>query len=976
MNSSNLSDRRSENKPGSSDFDPEVIAVCFGDPFPCAGNQPLQLGSAETVHIVEQGCVDVFAAEHGDARFPFGFKHLVRAEPGQLLFGHSTDGALRLIAKGLPNSYVRSASISELLRRYPKCAPHMRCQADIWIQAVAEAVVCDISPRPHADKLLTPGDKTKASGTISAESGIVWIEGHDVPAAYLGIAESASAQPRFSMPVSPGTWVSLLRHGEIHALSSADLPIQELLLERLPEFMRLAMEVESLNRILNNVDDANLQREGSVWRRKDKAVSRSRLFSVFRQSGNETDEVPQTLAAFRVLGRHEGFDVRFPSSLEGQNDLHALLQASRLRVRQVRLRKEDHWWRGDSGAMIAYRKHDGQAVALLRGRFGAYRCVDPLSGESKRASAGVAEELGEYAMRIYRPLPIDRRASASDLLRLAGHNQGRDIVRVILAGAAVGAVSLAPAAALGLLAEILAPSSEPGQLVHLTIALILLAFLAGMLNMIRGTAMMRIEGRASTGIVAAIWDRLLRLRTSFYRRFTAGDLATRALTFLYIRDTFSAVASEAVLSVIFLVPTFILAFAINTELGWVSLILGTLCISLILFMCYLQIDHHRRKLDAFRMLAGHIFQIISGIAKLRVAGAESSAYASWARLYRAQKLAEVGISRINEHLIALAVSFLPLWSTAIFAVALTQYPDNLSVGEFMVVYAASMIFVAATANLCFSAEAVSGIIPAGEQSQEITDALPEAKSQAGAMISLNGEFLLDRVSFRYADSGPLTVENITIRARPGEFIAIVGQSASGKSTIMRLALGLEAPLSGTVYYDGRNLSQLNIESLRHQVGAVMQENALQNGTILDNIIGTDNNLTADDAWRAARQAAVADEIEALPMGMHTQIGGVGSVFSGGQLQRIRIAAALVRRPAVVFLDEATGWLDSKSQTATMEGIEKTSATRIIIAHRISTIRKASRIYVMQTGKVVQEGSFEQLRQQDGLFRSLAERQSL
>ena len=377
-----------------------------------------------------------------------------------------------------------------------------------------------------------------------------------------------------------------------------------------------------------------------------------------------------------------------------------------------------------------------------------------------------------------------------------------------------------------------------------------------------------------------------------------------------------------------------------------------------------------------RRLSGHLYQLVNGVGKLRSAGAEASAYAWWARQYRDQKLAEIRISRLNEHLMAFGFALPALWSAAVLVVATTQDVAQLSLGDFLVIYTASTIFVLSLAGLGASFEVAAAMIPAGEQVREILAEQPETTERHGAAPPLTGEIHFDRVSFRYSDTGPMVLDNVTIRAKPGEFIAVVGESGSGKSTLVRLALGLETPSSGTVYYDGHDLSRLDHDSVRRQIGAVMQENALMPGTVLDNINGVDDRLTLDDAWRAARQAAVDQDITAMPMGMYTPMGESGSTFSGGQCQRIRIAGALVRNPGILLLDEATSWLDTNSQALTMESIEKTSATRIVIAHRISTIRQASRIYVLQAGKVVQEGTFEELAGTAGLFRRFVERQSI
>lgn len=234
--------------------------------------------------------------------------------------------------------------------------------------------------------------------------------------------------------------------------------------------------------------------------------------------------------------------------------------------------------------------------------------------------------------------------------------------------------------------------------------------------------------------------------------------------------------------------------------------------------------------------------------------------------------------------------------------------------------------------------------------------------------------MLDRINFRYTSDGPLVLKDVSIHARPGELIGIVGESGAGKSTLIRLALGLEEPASGAVFYDGRDLAQMDRGAVRRQIGVVTQDGAMLQGTVLSNILGVGGDLTEDDAWRAARLAAVDRDIAAMPMGMHTAVGENAATFSGGQIQRIRIAAALARNPRILLLDEPTSTLDNETQRATMDGIQSSVATRIVIAHKFSTIRDANRIYVIHAGQVAQVGEFEELLAQDGPFRELANRQ--
>jgi ATP-binding cassette subfamily C protein len=563
-----------------------------------------------------------------------------------------------------------------------------------------------------------------------------------------------------------------------------------------------------------------------------------------------------------------------------------------------------------------------------------------------------------------------------DILRLACKSMAADFGRFVLAGLLAGALMLAPAIAVGILADPVLPTESGGMLVQTIIALVAFAVVGVLLQMSQGTAMMRLEARATTRVGAAIWDRALGLPSTFFKGFTAGDLAVRMSAFQVLRDQVSGVVANALLSIVFLLPTLGLLFFYDVTLAWLSVGIALLSLMVACAFGLLQMAPQRRRYAAARRLAGELFQFINGMSKLRSAGAEASAFAAWARGYREQHLAGMQIARLNEHLVAFSAAAPVLVGATLFAVALRQGSDQLAVGDFLVVYAVSMTFYTAVAGLGRSFEAIAAVVPGYEQVKPILAAVPDSRARGTTPANLSGDIHFDHVSFRYTDDGPLIIDDVSIRARPGEFVAIVGESGAGKSTLIRLALGVGEPTGGGVYYDGRDLAHLDRHSLRRQIGVVMQDGALRSGNILDNIIGVGDDLTIDDAWRAARLADVERDIAAMPMEMFTVVGDSSATFSGGQIQRIRIAAALVRDPRIVFLDEATSWLDARSQAQVMRGIESLAATRIVIAHRLSTIRKAERIYVLQAGRVVQEGGFDELFNADGPFHDLVQRQMI
>ena len=807
--------------------------------------------------------------------------------------------------------------------------------------------------------------------------GVVWAAAEGATPALFGTEEPETGAAG-TVPLTPGSWLKLNARARVRGVSSGELNAEGRVPEALAGFHDLILGAEQLNRRLLLADQANRQVARSIRRRQDEESARLGLFSVLAERRVALEAGDDLLDAIRIIVKREGIVFRMPSirRTEGEDTatLQEILDASGIRYRKVRLTPQDRWWRGDSGAMLGFLEADGRPVALLPGSAGRYRMVAPGSGQSVRVTAERAEELVRFAWLFYRPLPDDRPIGIRDLLRFTGRKLSSDLVRAVGAGVIAGAVTLAPAIAVGILIDQVLPTTDGGGLAQMAAVLVVLAVTVTLFQMLQGTALMRLEGRATSEVEAALWNRLLALTPEFFRRFTAGDLAMRVMSIRSLRDQISGAVANAVLSVVFLLPAFILIFLYDTALGWLSLGIGALALVFSVVLGSLQLGPQRRLYAARRRLTGQLFQLIQGIQKLRSSAAEESAFAFWARNYQEQKRAELQIGRLNAPLIAFSAAVPALATAVLFGFAVSQDSDRLAIGDFLAVYAASMIFYGAIVGFGRSFQDAVSIIPGYEQTKPILTAKPEAVPQTGAPVRLNGEIQFDHVSFRYAENGPLILDDVSIHVRPGEFAAIVGESGGGKSTLLRLALGLEEPSVGAVYYDGRDLAHCDRRALRSQLGIVAQNAVLRPGSVLSNIIGYSDKLTIDDAWRAARLAAVDDDIRAMPMEMFTPVGDSHAIFSGGQMQRIQIAAALVHNPRVVFLDEATNWLDSRSQAEVMHGIESLAATRVVVAHRLSTIRKADRIFVLQAGRVVQHGGFDELIKREGLFRELMQRQ--
>ena len=960
------------------------LAAAEGTAVPCAGNLPADIDDPRFAWFIETGAVDLFLVERRDGVEQSAPQHLLRAGGGRLLAGVSPleeDGAtLGLVAKGLPGTVLRRVPAGRLAALD---AAELAGQVDAWLMDVSKTLSRDVLHRPQSHELVEAGrGAAEAEGTLSTRHGVVWVTGlRPGTALFMDLIDpaenAAGGDAGRPLPLTPATWLSLADAAQIATQSSQSLAAEQRLLPALAGYHATALALERLNRSLAAVDQANVERARVSSRRGGEEGARRSLFNLYGLLETEAAEAGESTLreALRLIGRHAGIRFRWPAvapQSKPADMLAGVLDRSGVRGRQVRLAVEHRWWVGDSGAMLAFRKEDNRPVVLLPAVWGNYREVDPVSGRKRQVTAERAALLQTHAWLFY---PAIQAASAGrrDMFGVARTGAVADLLRFLLTGLLNGLIMLLPAVAIGFVADTVIPRGESGLLLMLAAALVAFALVRALLHVLQGMALMRFEGRVTSRMEAALWDRLLRLPPRFLRRYPAGELAMRGMTFQNLRDGVQGVLA-GVLSVVFLSPALLVIFWYDALLGVLAAGFGLLSVATTVALGLQQIRPRRRMLRAVQDLTARMFQFINGISKLRMEGAEGSAFAVWAQRYRQQKQAELEAGAFETHLRAFGAA-LPLLAGSVLLLALAlSGPESLSVGGFLVAYTLLLLYHTAVVRLGESFGAIAAGVPALNQVRPLLAEPPETSAEGNPVEALGGEVAFDHVSFRYDAEGPPILDDVSLRARPGEFIAIAGESGAGKSTLFRLALGLEAPASGSVYYDGRDLRQLNLKQVRRQIGVVPQVVKLHPQDLWDNIVGDYEDATAEEVWEAARLAAVDREIAAMPMGMLTPVGAGIDVTSGGEAQRIRLAHALVGKPRILLLDEATNWLDNDSQSTVMANLARLTSTRIVIAHRLSTLRRADRIYVMQSGKVVQEGAFAELEASPGPFRDLVRRQ--
>ena len=677
-------------------------------------------------------------------------------------------------------------------------------------------------------------------------------------------------------------------------------------------------------------------------------------------------------AAFAVVAKVHGVTfAALPPGPASAERITLLARSARVRTRRVRL--TDDWWGADSGPMIGYLAEDHRPVALVPRGATRYELIDPQNHSRVVVDGRTAAAVEPDAVVVYRPLP-DGPLTIGALLRSALLHARSDVVRLFAFAIGSALVALAVPIVTGRIVGIVIPEADVPELLQLTLALVIAAIAGALFQLATAIAVLRIQGRMGGYLVPAIWGRLLSLPTAFFRRYSAGDLAVRVQSVEAMVRVVGSGAVVALLGVATAVVSLALIWYYSIVFGIVATLLLAALAVVVVFSSRVQYRRARAVEQTAGQLSGLVLEFVSGISKLRVAGAHEKAFGRWAERFGTRRAAQNDVRRA-QNIVTIAIAVFPVLSSLVlFAVVGVSDPQAVSAGQFLAINAAFGQVVAAVVSITLVTTQLVQAAPAMRRVLPVITEIPEDDATKSDPGVLRGDVQFSGVSFRYQEDGPLVLDDVSIRIPAGSSIALVGPSGSGKSTLGRLLLGFEVPEEGGVYLDDQDLAGLDLRAVRRQLGVVLQSVEPLPGSIMSNILGDAVDLTIDDAWRAAEHAGLADDVRAMPMGMHTAITEGGSTLSGGQRQRLLIARALAGDPRVLLFDEATSALDNVTQAVVAESLAELFVTRIVIAHRLSTVRNADRIYYLERGRILESGTFDELMSLGGRFAAQANRQ--
>ena len=661
-----------------------------------------------------------------------------------------------------------------------------------------------------------------------------------------------------------------------------------------------------------------------------------------------------------------------PDSVKGLNDrLEYLLRPNGIMRRNVNLEKG--WHKDAIGAVLGTRVDDGSVVAFIPKGLSGYVYFDVPTGKWVKLTRKNESLFADEGICFYKPFPLKKLNLASLMRYIVETLSVADFVLIALATLATSAIGLLSPKLNNLLMGTVVNSKDYQLLIGITVFMISVSISSMLLNSVKSLLMARINTKMSLSVQAATMMRVLSLPADFFKTYSAGELSSRAQYIqslcTMLTNTVLTTGLTSVFSLMYISQIF--AYAPALVVPALGIILATIVFSLI--TTFAQMKYTQKSMDLSAQESGMSYAMITGVQKIKLSGAEKRMFARWSKLYSQQLMAKYNppmFLRANGAFSAI------ISMGGMILMYFMSVQSQVSVADYYAFNTAYGMVSGAFMSLAGIATTIAEFKPTIRMAKPIMDAIPEVSEGKRVIERLSGGIELNNISFRYNENMPNVVDNLSLKIRPGQYVAIVGSTGCGKSTLMRIMLGFEKPQKGAVYYDGKDLSGIDLKSLRRKIGVVMQNGKLFQGDIFSNITISAPQLSMDDAWAAAEMSGIADDIRRMPMGMHTLIAEGAGGISGGQRQRLMIARAIAPKPKILMFDEATSALDNITQRIVSESLEKLKCTRIVIAHRLSTIKECDRIIYLEKGKIVEDGTYDQLIALNGKFAELVARQRL
>ncbi len=944
-----------------------------GEKHEFSSNHKLSLHEKGALWFLSKGSVNLFAIKGKE-----GKRTLITTitSPSPLFAFPKDNENYEIFAITEQDSQIWKVSIKEIESYLDQDRSYMNA----WINQLATFHKKEICTETNLFLIAPDKARLAAGETLSLKRAITheekkkinWITIEKGELNFLG--HPSVRLPKGPFPLTYDAWLKSSSQTLVHAADSVEDWKKGLYLyhQLLIDYLHARVELDSKEQKIQ----AEQRKE-----REDELVDESlrdivSVLNPMRKAEKISDSGARTLfKACQAIGDFLTTPFHMPQDIQQLQDIEQLIskitETSEVRYRQVSLKGK--WWKKDSGALLGFFGPQKKPVALIPKRSGYYDMFDPETNSRHRVKKENAKELSLTGYYFYSSLPKEIKSGKEIIHFFLKHNR-KEFFPLVFYGIIAAILALFPPYATEKLINLVIPDANYSLLWQLSISLFIAALASSAFLYFRSLLGARLEGRSSEQLALALWDRLLKLPVSFFRRYSTGNLILRVMSTEWMRSLISGKTIRALFSGLFSIFYLIAMFFYAPTLTFIAIgfIVLSFFITLICAYFYGKLQQAYYAIDADTN--AFIVQIISSVGKLRTAGAEKNAFSKWSHLFAQFKKVDLHAQNIRS-LITTMNYILPfIMYLAIFSHVMWS-GEKYSLGAYLAFNTAFITFYIAMTDLSNTVLEMTPVIPLWNRCKVIIKEPLEEQVKAHHPGTLKGEIHIDEVSFKYEDSETPLLKRIVLKANPKELIGIVGPSGCGKSTLIRLLLGFERPNSGAIFYDGKDLASFTLQDFRKQLGVVLQEEGIISGSIYNNLV-CGGTYKPEDIERALEISGFVEDVASFPMGLHTYLPMGGTTLSGGQRQRLLIARAILPKPKILLLDEATSALDNRNQEKVIKSIDQLDVTRIVIAHRLSTIKNADRIYVMQQGEIVQNGSYEELASQTGLFKEILDRQSL
>jgi NHLM bacteriocin system ABC transporter ATP-binding protein len=922
-------------------------------------------------------------------------RYLGSIHTDSLVFGFDTkdDDPIALLLMTHTQTVLKKINIYDLQRYWendPSAIELLKELFDNWISNICERLdpfyieEADVYLDSKKTNIIKADQIVLPQKVIDPEhkDEITWINISEGHASLFGINELVLTKDSGPFPLGRNFWLYTHADVKLEILSTSEAMQKK---EFINGFLNFQDYVFKLTQFLHErTKNEDLKR----FAEKEK-LEKENLDNAFRNLGSILDEEEDIKWDFethgsslfktmQLIGKEQNIkfkDVNLAQHAGSLEDkIRSICQRSHVQCRLVKLEK--NFWKKDSRSLLGFLKDGGKPVAIINHNPSKYEIIDPETKVKRVLNEKTFLELYDKAYMFYEPFK-DGPLKGKDIIKFCLKGQSKEILRIFSLGVLGALVSLIPPFLNEVLFNDVIGSFQPSLLPQVIIGFVLCTIVTAIFLLTRSLLTFRLMSLIDYRLESALWDRVLSLSTRFFRQSTVGNLVERMYAVSQIHQLITGSVIRILISGVFSIFYFIAMFYYNTTLSWIGIFVVLITVSVSAICIIKKAQLYRIILNFSGILSGLVIQLITGISKLRIASAENRAFTEWSVLkkeittlhYKSQKIENV-VTVVTQ--VMPIIGLLLIYSTSVVMMGV-ENSVSITVGALMAFFSAYIPFSYSVYEASNTLINIVQVVPLWDRAKVILEEEPELTTDKLSPGVLNGSLFVEKVSFKYENEGQDILHDLTMHVKPGEFIGIAGPSGSGKSTLVRILLGFEKPSQGKIYYNDQDLSTLDIRQVRKQIGVVLQNGKIFSGTIYDNIV-CGGVFSKDDIQEAIKLSGFYEDLQNLPMGLHTFIQGGTSTLSGGQIQRLLIARAIIRKPKILIFDEATSALDNKNQDIVINSLEKLNATRIVIAHRLSTIKNADRIYILDKGHVAQEGTFNNLASKEGIFKTMLERQ--